>query len=135
MCAPTKLNFLFAKENRLLMLFQSCTKLTFGLSDILVITVLARNRIKSVGSLFFCNSIPRFGKDIPSSLKRLFTPRRKKGQLTSEYIKVPLVTAIRSLLMKEIDRRIKFCNFSVTFITSLSQSSIKSCLMVHLVTL
>ena len=63
--------------------------------------------MKSVGSLFFCNSIPRFGKDNPSSLKRLFTPRRKKGQLTSEYIKVTLVTLIRSLLMKEIDRRVK----------------------------
>ena len=52
LCAPITLNFLFAKEDRFLMLFQTCTKLTFGLSDVLVITVIARNRINSVGSVF-----------------------------------------------------------------------------------
>ena len=52
------------------MLFQTCTKLTFGLSDRLVITVIARNRINSVGSLFFRDRILRFGKNMPSSLKR-----------------------------------------------------------------
>ena len=61
MCAPTKLNFLF----RILMLFQTCTKLTFGVSDILVITVIARNRINSVGSLFFHDRILRFDKNMP----------------------------------------------------------------------
>ena len=35
---PIKLNFLFAKEDSFLMLFQTSTKLTFGPSDILVIT-------------------------------------------------------------------------------------------------
>ena len=54
MCAPIKLNFFFfAKEDRFLMLFQTCIKLTFGLSDTLVITVIGRNRINSVSSLFF----------------------------------------------------------------------------------
>ena len=47
------------------MLFQTCTKLTFGLSDILVITVIARNRINSVGSLFFRNMILGFGENMP----------------------------------------------------------------------
>ena len=53
----------FAKENRFLMLFQTCTKLTFGLSNMLVITVIARSKINGVGSLFFRN-ILRFGKNI-----------------------------------------------------------------------
>ena len=33
------------------MLFLTCTKLTFGLSDVFVITVIARNTINGVGSL------------------------------------------------------------------------------------
>ena len=36
-----------------MMLFQTCTKLTFGQSDLFVVTVVARNRINGVGSLFF----------------------------------------------------------------------------------
>ena len=40
------------KENRFLMLFQTCTKLTFGLSDVFVVTVIVRNRINGVGWLF-----------------------------------------------------------------------------------
>ena len=55
------------------MLFQTCTKLTFGLSDILVITVIARNRISSVGSLLFRDRIFRFGKNMPLSLKRVLS--------------------------------------------------------------
>ena len=51
------------------MLFQMCTKLTFGLSHILVIIVIARNRIYSVGSFFFCDRILRFGKNMLQSLK------------------------------------------------------------------
>ena len=68
MCAPTKLKFPFEKEDRFLMLFQTCTKLTFGLSVILVITVIARNRINSVGSLFFRGRILRFGNNMPRML-------------------------------------------------------------------
>ena len=42
MCAPPRLTFLvFDKKDRVLMLFQTCTKLTLGLSDMLVITVIA----------------------------------------------------------------------------------------------
>ena len=52
------------------MLFQTCTKLTFGLS---VITVIARNRINSVSSLFFRDRILRFGKNMPQSLKRFLS--------------------------------------------------------------
>ena len=55
------------------MLFQTCNKLTFGLSDILVITVMAMNRINSVGSLFFRNGILRFGKNMLQSLKRFLS--------------------------------------------------------------
>ena len=40
--------FFFTKEGRFLMLFQMFTKLTFSLSYILVIAVIAQNRIKSV---------------------------------------------------------------------------------------
>ena len=72
MCAPIKLNFLFffAKEDHFLMLFQTYTKLMFGLSDTLVITVIARNRINSVGSLFFHDRVLKFSKNMPQSLKR-----------------------------------------------------------------
>ena len=55
------------------MLFQTCTKLTFGLSDRLVITVIARNKINSAGSLFFRDRILRFGRNMPSSLKRFLS--------------------------------------------------------------
>ena len=68
MCAPTKLNFPFEKEDRFLMLFQTCTKLTFGLSVILVITVITRDRINSVGSLFFRDRILRFSENMPRML-------------------------------------------------------------------
>ena len=63
----------FAKENRFLMLFQACTKLTFGLSDVFVVTVIARNKIiNSVSSLFFRDRILRFGKNIPLKSEKIF---------------------------------------------------------------
>ena len=52
------------------MLFQTCTKLTFGLSEVFIVTFIARNRINGVGSLFFRDRILRFGKNMPQSLKR-----------------------------------------------------------------
>ena len=55
------------------MLFQTCTKLTFGLSDVFVVTVIARNRINGVGSLFFRDRILRFGENMPQSLKRFLS--------------------------------------------------------------
>ena len=55
------------------MLSQTCTKLTFDLPDILVITVIARNRITSVGLLFFRDRILRFGKNMTQSLKRFLS--------------------------------------------------------------
>ena len=69
-CSDQNWIFYFAEEDRFLMLFQTCTKLTFGRSHILVITVIARNRINNVGSLFFRDRILWFGKNIPQSLKR-----------------------------------------------------------------
>ena len=61
----------FAKENRFLMLFETCTILTFGLSD--VFTVVARNGITGVCSLFFRDRTLRFGKNMPQSLQRFFS--------------------------------------------------------------
>ena len=55
------------------MLFQTCTKLTFGLSDVFVVTVIARNRINGIGSLFFRVRILRFDENMPQSLKRLLS--------------------------------------------------------------
>ena len=59
----------FAKENRFFMLFQTCTKLTFGLSDVFVAIVVTRNRINGVGSLFFRDRILRFGNVIVFEMK------------------------------------------------------------------
>ena len=89
------------------MLFQMCTKLTFALSDAFVVTVIARNRIKGVGSLFFRDRILRFGENMPQSLKRYFSNFN--------------VVAIQ--------------NFLDGFRNTLNenQSSIKPCLIVHLV--
>ena len=55
------------------MLFQTCTKLAFGMSYVFVVTVIARNRINDVGSLFFRDRILRFGENIPQSLKRFLS--------------------------------------------------------------
>ena len=55
------------------MLFQTCTKLTFSLSDVFVVTVIARNRINGVGELFFRDRILRFGENVPQSLKRFLS--------------------------------------------------------------
>ena len=55
------------------MLFQTCTKLTFGLSDVFVVTVIARIRINGVGSLFFRDRIFSFRKNMPQSLKRFWS--------------------------------------------------------------
>ena len=46
------------------MLFQTSTKLTFGLSDVFVVTVIASN-----GPLLFCDRILWFSKNMPQSLK------------------------------------------------------------------
>ena len=43
-----------------------------GLSDIPVITVIARNRINSVGSLFFPNKILGFGKKYAPKFEKVF---------------------------------------------------------------
>ena len=68
----------------------------------------------------------------------IFTPCQKKRQLISERVKGPLVAVFRSPLMKVLDNSdlnvsSMNCNFSVTLIKSLNQSSIKPCLTVHLV--
>ena len=54
------------------MLFQTCTKLMLGLSDILVITVIAWNRINSISLLFFHDRILRFGKKNAFKSEKVF---------------------------------------------------------------
>ena len=73
MRAPVKLNFLFCKRKPVFDALSTCTKLTFGLSDVFVVTVIARNRINGVGSLFFRDRILRFGENMPQSLKRFLS--------------------------------------------------------------
>ena len=61
----------------------------------------------------------------------LFTPRQKKGQLISGKIEGPLVAAIRSSLMKALDRSVETLGLWIitsrlhSLIKSLNQSSIK----------
>ena len=62
----------------------------------------------------------------------------KKRQPISDHIKGPLVAAFRSPWMKALDRSVEtlglwIVTFSVTFIKSVNQCSIKPCLVVHLV--
>ena len=54
------------------MLFQTYTKLMLGLSDILVITVIAWNRINSISLLFFHDRILRFGKKNAFKSEKVF---------------------------------------------------------------
>ena len=54
------------------MLFQTCTKLMLGLSDILVITVIAWNRINSISLLFFHDRILTFGKKNAFKSEKVF---------------------------------------------------------------
>ena len=114
------------------MLFQTCTKLTFGLSDVFVVTVIAGNRINGVGSLFFRDRILRFGKNMSQSLKTFFNNFnfnsahallnrdedgllpddylhfvRKKKKKTSDHIRGTLVAGFSSPLMKAIDRSVE----------------------------
>ena len=71
----------------------------------------------------------------------LFTPRQKKGQLISEQIEGPLLAAIRSSLMKALDRSVETSGLWIitsrlhSLIKSFNQSSIKPCLIVYLVAL
>ena len=55
------------------MLFQTCTKLTLGLPDVFVVTVIARKIINGFGSLFFQDRILKFGKNMPQRFKRFLS--------------------------------------------------------------
>ena len=67
------------KKTAFLMLFQTCNKLTFGLSDIIVITVIAMNRINSVGSLFFRNRILTFKKEYVLKSEKVLEQLKRCG--------------------------------------------------------
>ena len=70
-------------------------------------------------------------------LTPIYTSSEKK-QLISDHIKGPLVAAFRSPLMKALDKSVETLGLwivtsSVTSIEFVNQSSIKPCLIVHLV--
>ena len=70
-------------------------------------------------------------------LTPIYTSSEKRPPI-SDHIKGPLVAAFRSPLMKALDRSVETLGLwivtsSVTFIKSTNQSSIKLCLIVHLV--
>ena len=67
------------KKTAFLMLFQTCNKLTFGLSDIIVITVIAMDRINSVSSLFFRNMILRFKKKYAPKSEKVLEQLKRCG--------------------------------------------------------
>ena len=48
------------KKTSFLMLFQTCTILMFGLPDVFVVTVIARNRINGIGSFIEMRSFQTF---------------------------------------------------------------------------
>ena len=54
----------FTQKNRLLVFYKKYTKLTFGVSDVLMITVITPYRVKGVSLLFPRCGILRFGKDM-----------------------------------------------------------------------
>ena len=72
MCAPIKLNFLFCKKKKKTLFDALSNVYQTGLSDIPVITVIARNRINSVDSLFFRNKILGFGKKYAPKFEKVF---------------------------------------------------------------
>ena len=84
------------------MLFQMCTKLTFGLSHVLVIIVIAQNRIYSVGSFFFCDRILRFGKNMPQSLKSFLSNFKECWNIGSCYILSLLFFLILTFLTENV---------------------------------
>ena len=52
MCAPIKLNFPFCKRKPLFDALSNVYQTDVGLSDVFVVTLIARNRINGVGSFF-----------------------------------------------------------------------------------
>ena len=75
---------------------------------------------------------------LPNAYLHLARKKEKKRQLISDHIKGPLVATFSSPLMKALDRSVKTLGLwivtsSITFIKSVNQSSIKPCLIVHLV--
>ena len=63
-CAPIKLNFPFCKGKPLFGALLTVYQTDVGLSDVFIVTVIARNRINGVGSLFFHDRILRFGENM-----------------------------------------------------------------------
>ena len=70
MCATVKLSFLFCKGKPLFDALSNVYQTDIWSVRYTRYHSIVRNRITSVGSLFFHNMILRFGKDMPQSLKR-----------------------------------------------------------------
>ena len=79
MCSDEAEFSFLQKKTAFLMLFQTCNKLTFGLSDIIVITVIAMDRINSVSSLFFRNMILRFKKKYAPKSEKVLEQLKRCG--------------------------------------------------------
>ena len=90
----------------------------------------------------------RLGMSTPPTLLKIVTmaacfltpiyTSSEKRQLISDHVRGPLVAALGSPLMKALDRSVETLGLwivtsSVTFIKSANQSSIKPCLIVHMV--
>ena len=70
MCTPIKLNLPFCERKPLFDALSNVYQTDVGLSDVFVVTVIARNNINGVGSLFFRDRILKFSENMPQSLKR-----------------------------------------------------------------
>ena len=72
MCTPIKLNLPFCERKPLFDALSYVYQTDVGMSDVFVVTVIARNNINGVGSLFFLDRILKFSENMPQSLKRFF---------------------------------------------------------------
>ena len=115
----------------LILFFKCCTFLCklgasrYGLSDATL-----------VNRFYECNCRSLKFEEV-CFLRPIYTSSEKRP-LISDHIKGPLVAVFRSPLMKALDRSIETLGLwivtsSVTLIKSVNQSSIKPCLIVHLV--
>ena len=72
MCTPIKLNLPFCERKPISDALSNVYQTDVGLSDVFVVTVIARNNINGIGSLFFRDRILKFSENMPQSLKRFF---------------------------------------------------------------
>ena len=96
MCAPIKLNFPFCKRKPLFDALSNVYQTDVGLSDVFVVTLIARNRINDVGSLFSRDSILRLGKNMPQNLKRFLSNFNANVSMNCKLLRLNLKTRVAS---------------------------------------